>query len=122
MNKKKKNIALPLVLGIVSALVYLIILVLLGRLINKALTINILPFSVVLVIFTFLFTIVNMLVGIQIEKKIKTMNRQQQIDFLLSKKQWLKNNVLEVRNLAIKKQKKCLTYGICSTFLLLFYS
>ncbi len=118
MNKEKRNTALPLVLGITTSLIYLMLLFLIGRLINKVLTINILPFSIALVIFTFLFSFANVLVGNYIEKKLNKMNHQEQIDYLLSKKQWLKNNVLEVRNLAIKKQKKCLAYGICSIILL----
>ena len=44
MNKEKKNTALPLVLGITTSLIYLMLLFLIGRLINKVLTINILPF------------------------------------------------------------------------------
>ena len=103
MNKEKKNTALPLVLGITTSLIYLMLLFLIGRLINKVLTINILPFSIALVIFTFLFSFANVFVGNYIEKKLNKMNHQEQIDYLLSKKQWLKNNVLEVRNLAIKK-------------------
>lgn len=113
----KKNLLL-LMLSIWSALLYVGFLAIFGKLLANYTSINYLLLAIIFTFISVIFIFINLIASSLFEKKLKKMSNQDRLDFLLKKKEWLKNNVDTIRISSIKNYKKCFIYGIFNIILL----
>ena len=87
---------------------------------QKSITINLSIFALVLTIISIALLITNFVVSKTNEKKFNKMTNEDKLNFMLAKREWVKDNILSLRDYNIKSYKKTLTYGLLVLVVLYF--
>ena len=87
---------------------------------KKSITINLSIFALVLTIISIALLITNFVVSKTNEKKFNKMTNEDKLNFMLAKREWVKDNILSLRDYNIKSYKKTLTYGLIVLVVLYF--
>ena len=87
---------------------------------QKSITINLSIFALVLTIISIALLIANFVVSKTNEKKFNKMTNEDKLNFMLAKREWVKDNILSLRDYNIKSYKKTLTYGLLVLVVLYF--
>lgn len=87
---------------------------------QKSITINLSIIALVLTIISIALLITNFVVSKTNEKKFNKMTNEDKLNFMLAKREWVKDNILSLRDNNIKNYKKTLTYGLLVLVVLYF--